>query len=120
MKPAALTSSKVAATTGGLFQSPSVCVASRVFPRFHPGFKAATKADAEIGVKVPVHVFTLDVEAAEELFITGELVALFLMVVGGDELILTDVVRVVLVLTLDATAKDTALALFAVPVAHCQ
>lgn len=90
MKPAALTSSKVAATTGGFFQSPSVGVASRVFPRFHPGFKAATKADAEIGVKVPVHVFTLDVEAAEELFIT-------------DELVSTDVVGIVLVLTLDAT-----------------
>lgn len=106
MKPAALTSSKVAATTSGLFQSPSVSIASRVFPRFHPGFKAATKADAEMGVKVPVHVFPLDAEAAEELDMT-------------DELVLTDVVRVVLVLTLDATA-DTALAVVAVPVTHCQ
>ena len=42
------------------------------------------------------------------------------MVVGGDELVLTDVVRVVLVLTLDAAAKDTALAVVAVPVTHCQ
>ena len=71
-----------------------------MFPRFHPGFKASTKADAEMGVKVPVHVFLLDAEVAEEP--------------------LTDVVRVVLVLTLDATAEDTALAVVAVPVTHCQ
>lgn len=117
MKPAALTSSKVAATTGGLLQSPSVCVASRVFPRFHPGFKAATKADAEMGVKVSVHVFPLGAEAAEELDMMDKLVALFLMVVEGDERVLTDLVRVVLVFTLDATA---ALAVAAVPVTHCQ
>ena len=120
MKPAALTSSKVAATTGGLLQSPSVCVASRVFPRFHPGFKADTKADAEMGVKVPVHVFPLGAEAAEELDMMDKLVALFLMVVEGDALVLTDVVRVVLVFTLNATAEDTALAVVVVPVTHCQ
>ncbi len=96
MKPAALTSLNVVATTGGLLQSPSVCVASSVFPRFHP----ATKADAEMGVKVLVHVFPLDAEAAEELDTMDELVALFLMVVEGDELVLTDVVRVVLVTAL--------------------
>ena len=90
MKPAALTSSNVVATTGGLLQSPSVCVASSVFPRFHPGFKAATKADAEMGVKVLVHVFPLDTEAVEELDMM-------------DELVLTE---------------DTALAVVAVPVTH--
>jgi hypothetical protein len=47
-------------------------------------------------------------------------VALFLMVAEGDALVLTDVVRVVLVFTLDATAEDTALAVVAVPVTHCQ
>lgn len=39
----------------GLFQSPSFSTASRVFPRFQPGFIFSTKADAETGVKVPVH-----------------------------------------------------------------
>jgi hypothetical protein len=31
----------VAATTGALFHDPSFGMASSVFPRFHPGFRAA-------------------------------------------------------------------------------
>jgi hypothetical protein len=56
LKPAAFTSSNVVATTGGLFQEPSVSTASRVLPRFQPGLMFAKNADAEIGVKVPGHV----------------------------------------------------------------
>lgn len=59
MKPAAFASSKVEPTTGGLFQSPSSSTASSVLPRFHPGFKAATKDEAEIDLKIPVHVTPL-------------------------------------------------------------
>jgi hypothetical protein len=36
-------------------------MASRVLPKFHPGFRAANAADAEIGVNVDVQ----DVEVAE-------------------------------------------------------
>ena len=42
------------AITGGLFHDPSSGIASRVFPKFHPGFRAANAADAVTGVNVPV------------------------------------------------------------------
>jgi hypothetical protein len=44
-------SSKVEPTTGGLFQDPSVSVASRVLPRFHPGLIASKNLPAETGEK---------------------------------------------------------------------
>lgn len=54
LNPAALISEKVDATTGALFQLPSVGIASSVFPKFHPGLRAAKAAEALIGVKVPL------------------------------------------------------------------
>jgi hypothetical protein len=60
--PLAFISANVEATTGGLFHDPSVGMASRVFPRFHPGSNAANAADAVIGVKGPAQ---FDVGAAE-------------------------------------------------------
>lgn len=67
MKPAALASSKVAPTTGGLFQEPSVGTASNVLPKFHPGLIAATQFAAESCEKVPLHetVLAANVGAAE-------------------------------------------------------
>ena len=65
MKPLALISLKVTAFTGGLFQDPSSGVASRVFPKFHPGLNAAKAADAETGVKVPVQFWEI-VRGAKE------------------------------------------------------
>lgn len=56
LKPAFFTSVKVEATTGGLFQEPSLGVASRVFPRFQPGWSAATKSEAEMALNAPVQV----------------------------------------------------------------
>ena len=47
-------SSKVAATTGGLFHEPSVSIASSVLPRFQPGFKAAKKFEAEMALNAGV------------------------------------------------------------------
>ena len=44
-------SSNVLATTGGLFQDPSVSTASSVLPRFQPGFRAEKKVWAVTGVK---------------------------------------------------------------------
>jgi len=41
----------VDATTGGLFQDPSVSTASSVLPRFQPGLRAAKKEGAEREVK---------------------------------------------------------------------
>jgi len=64
LNPAARISSNVAGTTGGLFQEPSFGTASRVFPRFQPGFKPANAADAETGVKAAVHELAAVVEAA--------------------------------------------------------
>jgi hypothetical protein len=55
LNPLALTSVKVLATTGGLFQEPSSGVASRVFPKFHPGLSAAIAAEAVTGVNAAVH-----------------------------------------------------------------
>ena len=56
MKPDFFASSNVDATTGALFQEPSSGTASRVFPRFQPGFSLAMKSAAEIDSKKPVHV----------------------------------------------------------------
>jgi hypothetical protein len=44
-------SSNVLSTTGGLFQLPSVGIASSVLPTFQPGLRAARKAEAVIDVK---------------------------------------------------------------------
>jgi hypothetical protein len=68
LKPAVLASSKVAPTTGGLFQEPSVGVASNVLPRFQPGLIAATQFAAVVCEKDPLHVMAVaaDVGAAEQ------------------------------------------------------
>lgn len=55
LNPAALTSSNVLSTTGGLFHDPSLGIASSVLPRFHPGLMALTKSAAETSAKVPGH-----------------------------------------------------------------
>jgi hypothetical protein len=55
LNPLALTAANVPATTGGLFQEPSSGIASRVFPKFHPGFSAAMAAEAVTGVNAAVH-----------------------------------------------------------------
>jgi hypothetical protein len=51
LNPLAWISEKVMGWTGGLFQEPSVGIASRVLPRFHPGFSPANAALAVIGIK---------------------------------------------------------------------
>jgi hypothetical protein len=56
LKPCALMLENTEGTTGGLFHDPSSGVASSVFPRFQPGFRALNAADAVTGVKVPVQV----------------------------------------------------------------
>ena len=54
LNPLACTWEKVVACTGGLFHDPSLGTASRVFPKFHPGFNDAKAAEAVTGVKVEV------------------------------------------------------------------
>ena len=54
-----LTVLNVEKSTGGLFQLPSVGIASNVFPRFQPGFEPVTHADAVMGCQVSVHVLAL-------------------------------------------------------------
>ena len=95
LKPAFFTSLKVEATTGGLFQEPSFGVASRVFPRFQPGWSAATKSDAEMALNVPVQV-----AAPEEVvvFVADELVVVVVVdfsVVDVAELVVVVVMVVV-------------------------
>lgn len=55
LNPLARTSSKVSDVTGELFHESSLGKDSRLFPRFHPGVKAANAADAVIGVNSVVH-----------------------------------------------------------------
>ncbi len=50
LKPLALIASKVDGTTGGLFQDPSVGVASSVLPKFHPGLRRANASVADMGL----------------------------------------------------------------------
>jgi hypothetical protein len=70
LKPEALKASNVEGTTGGLFQDPSVGVALRVLPRFHPGLRPSNANATEIGVKGEAH--DEDAEAVEEVdFFTG-------------------------------------------------
>jgi hypothetical protein len=54
LNPAFFASSKVAPTTGGLFQLPSVSTASSVLPRFHPGLILSKKLPAEMAVNFEV------------------------------------------------------------------
>jgi hypothetical protein len=63
LNPLAWISAKVMGWTGGLFQEPSVGVASRVLPRFHPGFSPANAALAVIGMKGVVQIFVADGDA---------------------------------------------------------
>jgi len=97
-------SANVEGTTGGLFQSPSLGVASRVFPKFHPGLRSLNAAEAVTGVKVPVQVTAavLD-EATEDVDIAVELVTVELVTV---ELVLVVVDRVVA--EAELVALDTA------------
>ena len=53
--PLALIRSSVEISTGALFHEPSSGTASRVFPRFQPGFKELTALDGVIGSQVAVH-----------------------------------------------------------------
>lgn len=71
LKPLAWTWEKVAATTGGLFHDPSSGVASRVFPRFHPGLSAAYAAEAVTGVKAAVQA---PVAVVDDLLVDEDLV----------------------------------------------
>jgi hypothetical protein len=48
-------------TTGALFQDPSSGVASRVLPKFQPGWRAATKSVADMELKDPVQLATVEV-----------------------------------------------------------
>jgi len=54
LNPARLASSKVAPTTGGLFQLPSVSTASSVLPTFQPGFMREKNVPAEMEVNLEV------------------------------------------------------------------
>jgi hypothetical protein len=63
LNPLAWISAKVMGCTGGLFQEPSVGIASRVFPRFHPGFSPANASLAVIGTKGVVQIFVAATEA---------------------------------------------------------
>jgi hypothetical protein len=101
LKPAFFTSLKVEATTGGLFQEPSFGVASRVFPRFQPGWSAATKSDAEMALNVPVQVAAPEevvVCVADELVV---IVVVVFSVVDEAELVVvvvTELLEVVVAL----------------------
>ena len=59
---------RVEASTGALFHDPSLGTASRVLPKFHPGFNAANAADAVTGVKAAVHDCTAVGVAIVEVF----------------------------------------------------
>jgi hypothetical protein len=63
LNPLAWISAKIMGWTGGLFQEPSVGIASRVLPRFHPGFSPANAALAVIGMKGVVQTFVADGDA---------------------------------------------------------
>lgn len=83
LKPLALIAVKTEATTGGLFQLPSVGMASSVFPKFHPGFKASKRAWAVIGVKVEPAQAAAEVPVAVALVMTDvELFEIVESVVG--------------------------------------
>lgn len=100
LKPFAWIAAKTEATTGGLFQLPSVGTASSVFPKFQPGFSCAKAADAVIGVKVPVH-FAPEVPVA---------------LVAVDVALLTTVVDVEILLT--TVVDDDTTVVLAVPGMH--
>lgn len=111
LNPAFFTSVKVEATTGGLFQEPSLGVASRVFPRFHPGCSAATKSDAEMALNVPVQV-----AAAEEVVVC---VAVEVVVVVVVVLNVVEVAELVVVVVVVTELLDVVIALVvAVPGTH--
>lgn len=77
LNPLAWISANVDACTGALFHEPSVGVASRVFPRFQPGFSAANATEAVSELKVPgqvVPVAAADVTAVEA-FVLEEMLA---------------------------------------------
>lgn len=102
MKPWALTVVNVPATTGGLFQEPSSGVASRVFPKFHPGLSAAIAAEAVTGVNAAVQPACTVEDTDEVLLEVDEILVVDLelevvIVVVGFEVELDEVfvVRVV-------------------------
>lgn len=110
LKPAFFTSVKVEATTGGLFQEPSLGVASRVFPRFQPGWRAATKSDAEMALNVPVQV-----AAPEEVVVC---VAVELVVVVVVVFSVVDVAELVVVVVVTELLDVVVALVVAVPGTH--
>lgn len=106
MKPAALTSANVDATTGALFQDPSSGVASSVLPRFQPGCRWATKSGAEMGLKDPaqlsavgvaVEVAVVVVDVAMVVALVVVVVVVVVPVVVALPAVVVDIVRVVAV-----------------------
>jgi hypothetical protein len=66
LNPLACISAKVIGWTGGLFQEPSVGIASRVFPKFHPGFSPANASAAVRGKNGVVQTFVAAADAVLE------------------------------------------------------
>jgi hypothetical protein len=100
LNPLALTAANVPATTGGLFQEPSSGIASRVFPKFHPGLRAAIAAEAVTGVKAAVQAPCVVEDIDEVVLEVDEILLVDLdvvLVVIGLEVELLDVVFEVLV-----------------------
>lgn len=96
MNPLAWICVNVVAWTGGLFQDPSSGVASSVFPKFQPGFKAANAADAVTGVNTAVQELAVLVAAMlVDALVLDDVELVLVFVVDDVKLVLLFVVRVV-------------------------